>query len=270
MVAGANGQLVADSTDDLFYQSQVSLLRADAQLACAERVIDLQDQLGVPLGFGDPDTVTCADAVADEEPYYATECPLDTALCPSTAAGSGGDSDTDPGKPGDSGNPGGTSGSADDTSSDTSSGADDTGSGSDSGSESGGAMVYGLEDWSEVIHCDAPGECDIEAAFVDLLLEDLAVFTHDAIRVRPDARSSLGHRGFLLTKLGPQSLPAALGLRQGDLLWQINGIELRDFEAVTEAFEQLHQAPVLTLALDRDGRTLATTTHLVAKLDAAH
>jgi len=60
MVAGANGQLVADSADELFYQSQVSLLRADAQLACAERVIDIQDELGTPLSFDDPDTVSVA------------------------------------------------------------------------------------------------------------------------------------------------------------------------------------------------------------------
>ena len=234
MVAGTNGQLTPDTPDDLFYQTQVSLLRADAQLACTERLVEVQQQFGVPILFDDPDTVSCADAVADEAPYYATECPLDTALCPAEADGTGGDTDS---------------------------------AGADPSPGMGGPTTYGLEDWSEVIHCTSPRDCAIEAAFVDVLLQDLGLFADDAIRVLPGATSPLGHRGFQFTTLGPHSLPAALGLKQGDLLWQLGGIELRDFEAVTEAFEQLHQATTLTARIDRDGRTIVHTVRIVAALD---
>jgi len=238
MVAGANGQLAPDSPDDLFYQTQVSLLRADALLACTERLIEMQQQFGVPISFADPDTISCADAVADEDPYYATECPLDTALCPAEADATGG---------------------ATDDTTDTAGAAPRPGM--------GGPTVYGLEDWSEVIHCATPRDCAIEAAFVDALLQDLGLLADDAIRVLPGATSTLGHHGFQFTTLGPQSLAAALGLHQGDLLWQLGGIELRDVEAVTEAFEQLHQATTLIARIDRDGRTLVHTVRIVAALD---
>jgi hypothetical protein len=56
---------------------------------------------------------------------------------------------------------------------------------------------------------------------------------------------------------------SALGLQPGDVLWRLNGIELRTLADVGHAFEVLDQATVLTADIDRGSRTLTRSYHRV-------
>ena len=240
MVKGANGQLAPGSAHEAFYSNEVAQLQAKAQTACIDRVLELQAANATVYTFDDPGTISCADAVADEDPYYSTQCVLDDDICPAGAGGSG-----------DDGFPAPTGGEMESSGPDT---ADETADGT-----MGGSMIYGLDDWSQVISCTAPNRCDVDAVFVDMLLEDLSLLTHDDIRIRPASVSDQGHRGFLLASIGSESFPAALGLQPGDLLWAVNTIPLEDFAAVAQAFEDLSQAAHITVQIDRDGQTISHT-----------
>ena len=262
MVLGEAGMLAPGSGHESWYLNEVELLRAKAAEACAERVSMLQEQLGTTYTFNDPETVSCADSVVDESPYYSSGCVRDDDICPGGGPGVGpapgtGGVDTGSGTAGvDTGT--GTDG-ADTT------GADEAGDGSGG---AGGAVAYGLEDWSSVINCPTAEGCDVAGWFVDELLEDLSVFEDDAIQIYAGAKSSLGHQGFRFASLGPESLPAALGFQEGDLLWGVNGIMLSDFAAIGRAFEELNQAVDFTARFDRNGEVYRRSFHLVPAVNA--
>jgi hypothetical protein len=255
MIQGADGQLTPGSQDEVFYANEVAQLQAAGALACSNQVIAMQAELGTTLDFTHPQAVTCADAVVDEAPYFATECVLDEEICPPGAGGGGGGG-------------GGATGGGDATDSGETTGTGDistTGGATadeSSGGGSGGSMVYGIEDWADVIDCPSSARCEVDAAFVDELLADLGMFSDDAIAMSTGV-SALGHRGFVFAELGPDSLPAALGFAPGDVLWRVNGLELRSFADVGHAFERLDQATVFTVQVDRQSQTLQRTFRLV-------
>lgn len=102
---------------------------------------------------------------------------------------------------------------------------------------------------------------------MDALLEDLSLFDgSDGTLVRPGAVSERGHRGFRFVRLDDESLPAALGLQQGDVVWEVNGIELRSFGEVGRAFEEFDEADGLVARIDRGARTLRRSYRLVPAL----
>jgi hypothetical protein len=259
MIEGANGTLAPGSADADFYAYELGLLRASAELACVERVLELEVDLGTLIEFDAPGTVSCQDAVADEEPLLSGECVLNEATCPPDAGTATATAIEDGDIPNTSGatEADGSTGTGDGT------GADDGSSGS-SGSD-GGAGVYGIDDWSTVIDCPTREQCDIEAAFVEELLTDLSVLFNDHIGVRPGV-SRLGHHGFVLVELGPDSFPAALGLEPGDVLWRVSGMELRTLADVGHAFEVLNQATMLKAEIDRDSQTLTRSYRIVERV----
>ncbi|MCX4245621.1 hypothetical protein [Paraliomyxa miuraensis] len=263
MVLGESGMLAPGSSDETWYLNEVGFLRTKAELACEERVLIMQQDLG-PLSFDYPGTTSCADSVADEAPYFASGCVLDDDICP------GGGGGADGGIPGTDGGSTDAEGSTTDATATT--GADTTGADTtetDEGTTSGvgGPKLYGLDDFDAVRSCPKPDACDVTASFVDDLLQDLSVLEQDAILVRPYARSSSGNTGFRFESLGADSLPAALGFQPGDLLWDVGGIELTDFAAVGRAFEELDQTTTLTARFDRDGATHRLTLRIVPSLD---
>jgi hypothetical protein len=273
MVQGANGWLTPGSPDDDFYEYEVGLLRASAELACLERVVELEVELGTLIEFDAPGTVSCQDAVADEEPFSSNECILNEAICPPGAGtGTGTEDGGIPGTSGETGADGstGTEDGTGDTGSSGSSGSGSSGSGSsgdddNSGSGSdGGAGVYGIDAWSVVIDCPTRERCDVDAAFVERLLADLSLLYQDHIGVRPGV-SRLGHHGFMLVELGADSFPAALGLEPGDVLWRVNGIELQTLGDVGHAFEVLNQATVLKAEIDRGLVTITRMYRIVER-----
>jgi len=261
MLLGESGMLALGSARETWYLNEVATLQAKAQVACTERVAMMQEENNTTYAFDEPGTVSCADAVADESPYFSSGCMLDDDICPGGAgAGAGG------GFPGTGG--GGETGSATSGADGTATtGADTTGADESGTGGAGGAMLYGLDDWATVLSCPSPDACDVTADFVDDLLQDLSVFEDDAIFIRPYARSSSGNTGFLFKSLGPESLPAAIGFVQDDLIWAVNGIKLTDFAAVGRAFEDLNQSAALTAQFDRDGTEHRLVLRIVPTLD---
>ncbi|MEZ4220314.1 MAG: PDZ domain-containing protein [Polyangiaceae bacterium] len=59
---------------------------------------------------------------------------------------------------------------------------------------------------------------------------------------------------FVVHRLTPHSLPAKLGVRQGDRITQVNGIDVSDVEGLMRAAASLSRAQDLRLRLLRDGR----------------
>ena len=230
-------------------------LRASAATECNDRTAELAAEEATLITFDDPQTVSCLDAVADEPAYFAEECTQYDDNCPPGAPGGFG---TDGYIPGDSTTAG---------TSPSDTGVDDSG-GSDTSdtTTSGGAGLHGSDDWSSTIDCPTRDHCDIEAAFVRALLTDPRLLPHDHIRLAAGT-SALGHRGLHLLELAPGSLPAALGLHPGDVLWRVDEIELRTRTDLVRAFERLARATKLTADIDRGPSTVTRTYRLVERLD---
>ncbi|MCA9712744.1 MAG: hypothetical protein KDK70_43345, partial [Myxococcales bacterium] len=81
ILAGVNGTLPPGSEAETFFGEQVAILRTAAEIACLERVNELQVELGTTLDFDSPGAVSCQAAVADEVPQYATACEPGEARC---------------------------------------------------------------------------------------------------------------------------------------------------------------------------------------------
>lgn len=81
VLAGVNGTLVAGSEAETFYVEQLALLRTAAEIACLQRALEVQMELGTTLDFDAPGAVSCQAAVADEVPQSGGECPFDETQC---------------------------------------------------------------------------------------------------------------------------------------------------------------------------------------------
>ncbi|WP_298039721.1 type II secretion system protein GspC [uncultured Desulfuromonas sp.] len=62
--------------------------------------------------------------------------------------------------------------------------------------------------------------------------------------------------GFTVRMLRPRSLLAGLGIKRGDILKQINGVELNSPEKALQIFQQLREAKHLSIGLQRSGQNL--------------
>jgi general secretion pathway protein C len=95
---------------------------------------------------------------------------------------------------------------------------------------------------------------EIERSTLDLALGNLGLLAR-WVRVAPELRDGkpLGFRLFAIAADGPF---AKLGLRNGDVLIAINGLNLATPERVLEAYSKLRTAPRLSLGLLREGHEL--------------
>jgi general secretion pathway protein C len=95
---------------------------------------------------------------------------------------------------------------------------------------------------------------EIGRSTLDLALGNLGVLAK-WVRVAPEVREGkpVGFRLFAITADGPF---AKLGLRNGDVLIAINGLDLATPERVLEAYSKLRTAPHLILGLLREGREI--------------
>jgi general secretion pathway protein C len=62
--------------------------------------------------------------------------------------------------------------------------------------------------------------------------------------------------GFLVRMIQPRSLLEQLGLKRGDLVKEVNGVELDSPEKALQVFQQLREAKKLSVGLLRNGRPL--------------
>lgn len=63
--------------------------------------------------------------------------------------------------------------------------------------------------------------------------------------------------GFQIIKIQPGSLIAQLGLKKGDILKEINGLQLNSPEKALQVFGQLRQAKKISIALERRGKAMS-------------
>lgn len=88
-------------------------------------------------------------------------------------------------------------------------------------------------------------------------------------RVAEDARNNIGEllksarmepnlvdgrtEGFVVKMIRPRSLLAKLGIRKGDVILQVNEVELESPEKALQIFQQLREARHISIGLQRDG-----------------
>lgn len=103
------------------------------------------------------------------------------------------------------------------------------------------------------IRATSPTSYDIDRATFERILTSTAELMGD-VRIGPDS-SGGKTAGMKLTHLRQGSVLGLVGLKEGDRLDAINGIELTSPEAGLEAFAKLRLAPHIVLAVTRDGKT---------------
>jgi len=226
MARGMAGTLVG--ADLTWYNGQVTSFKGLAQGECEDRVAEYEAAEGANILFTLANEEDCEDAVSDEDPYFTNECVQHEDECT-----------IDEPINGTAGEP-----------------AED-----ETAADGGGAFVYGLSDYDDVIDTTkSPPEVDLD--FVGEILEDLSVFEDDNIGVTLE-ESDNSNLGFRLKHLGSDSLPVALGFEEDDVVLTINGISLNSVAGVTWAFELLSQEYDFTVTLDRGTTTVTKSFEFV-------
>ncbi|MBE0598734.1 MAG: general secretion pathway protein GspC, partial [Desulfuromonadales bacterium] len=62
--------------------------------------------------------------------------------------------------------------------------------------------------------------------------------------------------GFVVRMIQPRSLLANLGIQRGDILKQVNEVELNSPEKALQIFQQLREAKTISIGLTRNGNNL--------------
>jgi general secretion pathway protein C len=108
---------------------------------------------------------------------------------------------------------------------------------------------------------EAPGarkEFHVRRSLVDETLKDLPAFLH-AARAVPVFGSDGKVSGFKLDWIEARSLYESLGLQQGDILREVNGIKIDSVARAYEIFEQFRNSSMIRLGAQRNGRPLDLT-----------
>ncbi|WP_052376226.1 type II secretion system protein GspC [Chondromyces apiculatus] len=100
---------------------------------------------------------------------------------------------------------------------------------------------------------------EIDRSAIAMLLEQPALI--GGVRPSPAPQDG-GAGGLRLTGIRPGSPLAAIGLKSGDHLLQVNGADVRDPRAVLALHAQLGSTSLLTATLSRDGRPRTVTLHV--------
>lgn len=88
---------------------------------------------------------------------------------------------------------------------------------------------------------------------VDAALENLPALLTKA-RVVPNLASDGKNNGFRIVSIAPSSFYEKIGLQNGDVIQQINGIDIRDPATFMQVFTQLRQEPSISLDLLRNNQ----------------
>lgn len=103
------------------------------------------------------------------------------------------------------------------------------------------------------VRCARPGHCTVTRALVDKLVADVDALGSD-VHVAPalvDGRPA----GFQLSDIRRGSVFARLGLRDGDVVAAVNGMDVSTPAAAMLAFMTLRDATDLTVRIVRHGET---------------
>lgn len=102
------------------------------------------------------------------------------------------------------------------------------------------------------VRCQRPGHCTVTRALAERVLADVDALAAD-VRVAPafvDGRAV----GFRLSDIRAGSLPARLGLRDGDVIEAVNGLDVSTPAAALLAYMTLRNANQLAVRIVRHGR----------------
>lgn len=105
--------------------------------------------------------------------------------------------------------------------------------------------------------CTGDGHCTLSRRELERLLNDPAELSRQ-LRILPSVKDGQP-RGLKLYALRPDSLPAALGFKNGDLLTAVNSHSLLDSERALLAYSELRSASVLEFAILRKDHPLTLT-----------
>lgn len=100
------------------------------------------------------------------------------------------------------------------------------------------------------------GKIQVERRWVDKALGiDFAKTLQDA-KANPNLVGGNEIKGFVLTKIRPNSVYEKMGLKDGDIVRSINGIELSGMAQAVQTLNQMRNEANVALAVERAGQTL--------------
>jgi general secretion pathway protein C len=111
----------------------------------------------------------------------------------------------------------------------------------------------------DAIQC-ANGHCRVDGKFVDELLANPGGLVGQA-RIRPVAGEAR-LRGFGFSGIKKNSLPGMLGLKNGDVLTEVNGQELASMDDALKLYTRLRSASHLSATVERKGKTRQITVEI--------
>ncbi len=105
--------------------------------------------------------------------------------------------------------------------------------------------------------CAGEGRCTIARGEFERLFTDAGQLVRQA-RIIPSIKDGRG-QGMKLYAIRNTSFPAAIGLKNGDLLTAINGLPVLDVEAALAAYSALRTADALKFSIERKGQPMTMT-----------
>ena len=240
--------LTPSSPEEALYLAELDATRSLAESRCDSRLAILVQQHGVAIEFDDKGDETCEDAVADEELYSKEAsdwCIYGVGDCEDAELDFNDTGEPTPGDP----PPQGTAGEP---------GADET-----ADVDGGGAPVYPGEPatFDDVVECSG-SHCDVDIDFIQAVFDDSSVFEDDYIGVGLGV-SVYSQAGFEFESLGSQSLPYALGFRQGDIVYELNGHDITTASELGDAAAAVSEDSEFTVKLHRGSVMLTLTFEIV-------
>lgn len=111
--------------------------------------------------------------------------------------------------------------------------------------------------YSEGITKVSDSEYEVSRAMLDEQLQDLSQLGMEA-RIVPNYRNGK-YEGFKLVGVRPNSLYRALGIRSGDIVKRINGVEINSPNKAIQLFEQFKSASSIQMDTERRGKAKTFT-----------
>lgn len=111
--------------------------------------------------------------------------------------------------------------------------------------------------YSEGITKVSDSEYEVSRAMLDEQLQDLSQLGMEA-RIVPNYRNGK-YEGFKLVGVRPNSLYRALGIRSGDIVKRINGVEINSPNKAIQLFEQFRSASSIQMDTERRGKAKTFT-----------
>ncbi len=113
---------------------------------------------------------------------------------------------------------------------------------------------YAIDGADEAINCPDENTCVVDRAFVESLMANPAMLAKQA-RIVPSQRDG-ETQGFKFYGIRRGSLPKLLGLKNGDMLTEVNGEEIRSVDKAMSLAMKLRRANNLSVSLVRKGKTI--------------